>query len=249
MRYALKIAYDGTRFCGWQVQKNGNTVQAELERAIKEAFGVDARVCASGRTDSGVHALGQVAHVDLPVSMAGERLADALNSRLCEDISVLSSCVAGDGFDANRSAKKKTYRYTMYVSSRRNPILDRFALRVDSADAEAMREAAVLFCGVHDFKAYCASGSSALTTVREIYSVNVERREDLTDIYVCGNGFLYNMVRTLAGTLLWYSMGKISKEDIISSLEEGLRERVGKTLPARGLCLMSVDYGSRGPAL
>lgn len=243
MRYALKIAYDGTYFCGWQVQPNQITVQGELERAVYDAFGVRARVCGSGRTDSGVHAAGQVAHVDLPVNIQGQKLADALNARLPEGVSVLSSCIAPDNFDANRSAKRKTYCYQLYVSPRRNPLLDRFAVRVDcTPDIAAMREGAELFVGEHDFKAYCASGSNVKTTVRTIYSLEVLKDGEMIKIYACGNGFLYNMVRTIAGTLLWYAYGKLSKKDIISSLERGNRSLVGKTLPPNGLFLERVEY-------
>ena len=244
MRYALKIAYDGTYFSGWQVQPHQTTVQGEIERAILQAFGVQAKVCASGRTDSGVHAAGQVAHVDLPLGVPGERLADALNVHLCKGVSILSSCIAPENFDANRSAKRKTYCYNLYCSPRANPLLDRFAVRVErEIDVQAMRAAAMLFCGEHDFKAYCASGSAVKTTVRTVYSLDVVKEGDRVKIRVCGNGFLYNMVRTIAGTLLWYAYGKLSKEDIINSLERGERALVGKTLAPQGLVLESVEYG------
>ena len=250
MRYALKIAYDGTSFSGWQIQPAQTTVQGEIERAIFDAFGVSAKVCASGRTDSGVHALGQVAHVDLPFDIPGEKLADALNTHLAGGVSVLSSCVAPQEFDANRSAKKKTYCYQLYVSPRRNPLYERFAVRAEvEPDISAMREGAKLFVGEHDFKAYCASGSSVKTTVRIIYSLDVSKADDMIKIKVCGNGFLYNMVRTIAGTLLWYAYGKLNREDIVASLERGDRTLVGKTMPPNGLILLSVDYGADGPNL
>ncbi len=239
----MKIAYDGTDFCGWQVQPNGTTVQGEIERAIKDTFNVSARVCGSGRTDSGVHALGQVAHVDLDVNIQPEKLADALNVHLPQGISVLSSYAAPDGFDANRTAKRKTYCYQFYCSPRRNPLMERYAVRLDRApDLNAMREAAKLFVGEHDFKAYCASGSQVKTTVRTIYSLNVLTDGQMIAIEVCGNGFLYNMVRTIAGTMLWYAYGRITLEDIYSSLKSGNRSLVGKTLPPKGLILKSVEY-------
>lgn len=247
MRYALKITYDGTEFCGWQVQPNQRTVQGEIESAIKAAFGADAKVCGSGRTDSGVHALSQVAHVDLEVNIQPEKLADALNVHLPNDVSILYSCAAPQGFDANRSAKKKTYRYQFYCSPRRNPLTERYAVRVDgNPDINAMREAAKLFVGEHDFKAYCASGSQVKTTVRTLYSLDVLSDNQMIAIEVCGNGFLYNMVRTIAGTLLWYAYGKITLEDIACSLERGNRALVGKTLPPKGLILKSVEYGLEG---
>lgn len=244
MRYVLKVAYDGTHFCGWQVQNNGRTVQAELNAAVFQAFGENATVTASGRTDSGVHALAQICHVDLTADIAGGKLADALNQRLPEDVSVISSAVAPQGFDANRSAKKKTYVYKTYYSPRRNPLYDRYAVWVKGEpDLEKMREAAQIFVGEHDFAAYCASGSQVKTTVRRVYSFNVEEDGAFVSFKVCGNGFLYNMVRTLAGTVLWYSTGKLSAEDITASLEKGERNKVGKTMPAKGLVLNDVDYG------
>lgn len=243
-RYVLEVSYDGTRFCGWQVQKNGRTVQEELNTALFKAFGERATVTASGRTDAGVHAFSQICHVDLNADIVGGKLADALNARLPDDVSVLNSAIAPQGFDANRSAKKKTYCYNLYFSPRRMPLYDRYAVWVKgSADVEKMREAAAIFTGEHDFAAYCASGSQVKTTTRTIYSFDIDEDGDFIRLKVCGNGFLYNMVRTLAGTVLWYSFGRLTAEDIAASLTEGDRNRVGKTMPAGGLVLESVDYG------
>ncbi len=244
MRYVLKVAYDGTNFCGWQVQNNGRTVQEELNAAVKKAFGEDATVTASGRTDAGVHALSQICHVDLNAEIAGEKLADALNQRLPDDVSVIKSAVAPQGFDSNRSAKKKTYLYKMYFSPRHNPLSDRYAVWVKGApDLNKMREAAQAFIGEHDFAAYCASGSQVKTTVRTIYSFEIKEEGGFVNVEVCGNGFLYNMVRTLVGTALWYALDRLSEADIQASLENGDRNKVGKTMPAKGLTLKSVDYG------
>lgn len=244
MRYVLSVAYDGTHFNGWQVQSNGRTVQGELNEAVFKAFGERSPVTASGRTDAGVHASNQICHVDLQADIAGEKLADALNCRLPQDVSVLQSAVAPDGFDANRSAKKKTYCYNLYFAPRRNPLYDRYAVWIKGkADINKMKEAAAHFVGEHDFAAYCASGSQVKTTVRTVYSVNVISKDGIVEIEVCGNGFLYNMVRTLVGTVLWYSLGKLRGEDILTSLNECDRNRVGKTMPAKGLVLRSVDYG------
>jgi len=242
MRYALKVAYDGTSFCGWQVQGSKRTVQQELNCAVKKAFAEDVQVTASGRTDSGVHALSQVCHVDLSRDITGAKLADALNYYLPQDVSVLCAAPAPQDFDANRSAKKKTYLYKMYIS-RRNPLSDRFSTRLDrDFDVEKMLECAALFVGEHDFAAYCASGSQVKTTVRTVYSFDIKREGEQVFCYVCGNGFLYNMVRTLVGTALWYAYGKITLEKVLLSLESGDRALVGKTMPAKGLTLLSVDY-------
>ena len=244
MRYVLKVAYDGTDFCGWQIQPNGRTVQEELNNAVFKAFGEKAIVNASGRTDSGVHALSQLCHVDLSRDIMGDRLADALNFYLPQDVSVLSSAVAPEGFDSNRSAKKKTYCYSVYSSPRRNPLKDRYAVLLKvTPDLEKLKECATLFIGEHDFSAYCAAGSQVKTTVRTIHSFTVEEADGEIKFTVCGNGFLYNMVRTLVGTCIWYAYGKIDKDRVISSLETGNRALVGKTMPPQGLCLIDVEYG------
>jgi tRNA pseudouridine38-40 synthase len=248
VRYALKVAYDGTNYCGWQVQPNGITVQAKLEEAFFAAFGQKVTIVASGRTDSGVHAEGQVCHVDLDLTIPPERLADAINTYLPQDISVIASVAAPEGFDANRSAKRKTYVYNMYSALRHNPLKDRYSVWIKGDyDVAKMREAATLFIGKHDFKAYCSSRSTVLTTVREIYDLTVtaDNFDGFSDIKisVCGNGFLYNMVRTIAGTLLYYGMGRISLDDVKKTIDEGTRSLTGKTMPPQGLTLKNVDYG------
>ena len=232
MRYALKVAYDGTDFVGWQVQPNGVSVQQALADAAAAAFGEEVSFTASGRTDSGVHAAGQVCHADISAHIPAERLADALNAHLPPSVSVLASAAAPPGFDANRSAKKKTYVYSMYLSPRRNPLKDRYSAHAVAA-----------FVGEHDFKAYCASRSQVKTTVRTVYSVDVACEGEDIKIYVCGGGFLYNMVRTMAGTMLGCAQGRIALGDIERSLAERDRTLVGKTMPARGLTLLAVDYG------
>lgn len=244
MRYALKVAYDGTDFCGWQVQKNGYSVQQALADAASAAFGRQVTFTASGRTDSGVHALGQVCHADIDVNIPADRLADALNCHLPQSVSVLASAAAPQGFDANRSAKRKTYVYNMYCSPRRNPLKDRYSVHIKGGiNVPALKEAASFFIGEHDFKAYCASRSQVKTTVRTVYSVSVEEDGYDVSISVCGGGFLYNMVRTMAGTMLGYASGNISSDSVLRSLSEGDRNLVGRTMPARGLILMNVDYG------
>lgn len=248
MRYALLIAYDGTHYGGWQIQKNSVTVQEKLNAALKETLGFPVTVTASGRTDSGVHAAAQVCHFDAETSIPAERMADALNFRLPDDISVLKSAVAPDGFDATASAKKKTYCYRVYLSPRRSPLKDRYSVQIKyPVDIAKLEEAGKAFEGEHDFKAYCAAGSQVKTTVRRIYSVGVKTAQTRgscdVEIFVTGNGFLYNMVRTLAGTMLYYAAGRIGKADIVRSLELGDRNSVGKTMPPNGLTLESVDYG------
>lgn len=248
MRYAILVAYDGTDYGGWQIQKNSITVQQRLEEACKMAFGVKTSVTASGRTDSGVHAAGQVCHFDAETTIPAEKIADVLNRLLPPDISVLKSAAAPENFDANRSAKRKTYVFRFYVSGRRNPLKDRYSVWVKvPVNTAKLKYISGCFVGEHDFKAYCKSGSAVKTTVREVCSVEVKSRLSggikECEISVCGNGFLYNMVRTVAGTMINFAQGSLGEEDIIRSLKEGDREAVGRTMPARGLTLLSVDYG------
>ena len=244
MRYALLLSYDGTHYGGWQIQKNAVTVQQKLTEALEDTLGRKTTVTASGRTDSGVHARAQVCHFDAQTAIPAEKLADALNARLPDDISVLQSVAAPEGFDAQSSAKKKTYCYRVYLSHRRQPLKDRYFVQIKyGGDLQKLLQAAAMFEGEHDFKAYCAAGSQVKTTVRRIYGIEVKTDGDDVEIYVTGNGFLYNMVRTLAGTMLYYAAGRLEKEDIDRSLSEGDRNRVGKTMPAKGLTLESVDYG------
>ena len=248
MRYALLISYDGTAYGGWQIQNNCISVQSKMEEAALDLFGVKTSVTASGRTDSGVHARAQVCHLDADTTIPPQKIADAFNMRLPEDIRVIASAVAPENFDSNRSAKKKTYCYRMYFSRRQHPLKDRYSTWVkEGADIQKLKHIAGAFVGEHDFKAYSKSGSTAKTTVRTIYSVEVKTFENpgVTDIeiYITGNGFLYNMVRTIAGTMLYFAQGVIDEERVKKSLEEGDRELVGKTMPAGGLTLESVDYG------
>lgn len=250
MRYALLLAYDGTDYGGWQIQKNSITVQEKLEQACLAVFGVKTPVTASGRTDSGVHAAGQVCHFDAETTIPAEKIADVLNMRLPQDISVLKSVAAPENFDSNRSAKRKTYCYRFYLSKHRNALSDRYSVWVKNPlDMQKLKHIAGVFVGKHDFKAYQKSGSQVKTTVREIYSVevNVEEKKFMTDvgIYVTGGGFLYNMVRTMAGTIIGYAEGSLTKEEVLRSLEECDRESVGKTMPAKGLTLEKVEYGVR----
>lgn len=248
MRYVLKIAYDGTEYAGWQRQKNALSVQECLENALEQALAVDVRVVASGRTDAGVHAAGQVCHFDSDsLTVPPEKLPDCLNCFLPPDIRLLEGWEGADGFDSNRSAKRKTYCYSLYESRREMPLLERYAVRVDELPKiEDLRRVAKRFEGEHDFKAFCASGSSVKTTVRTVYEVKVEEGESFSlrtvKIYVTGNGFLYNMVRTMAGELLDLASGKKTEESLQKAFQTGDRNLLGKTMPAKGLLLQSVEY-------
>lgn len=248
MRYVIKICYDGTDYAGWQYQTNAMSVQERLETAILEALGESVRVTASGRTDSGVHAFGQVCHFDSDtMTVPPERMPECLNKYLPGDVRVLEGWAGKEGFDATRTAKRKTYCYSLYESRREIPLKERYSVRVENAgDLQRMQRMAKLFEGEHDFKAFCASGSSVKTTVRTVYEVRVEEGysfggRDLK-IYVTGNGFLYNMVRTMVGELLVLARGGDPEKSLLKSFETGDRSLLGKTMPAKGLTLMSVEY-------
>ena len=247
MLYVLKIAYDGSEYAGWQRQKNALSVQECLEQAIHDSLNAEVRVTASGRTDAGVHAAGQVCHFEADLTVPPNRMPDCLNRYLPPSIRVLDGWEGKAGFDSCRSAKRKTYRYTFYESQREHPLLERYATRVETlAEAEVLQKNARLFEGEHDFKAFCASGSSVKTTVRTVYAVEIRERTEyglrVVEMYVTGNGFLYNMVRTMAGELIELSGGRRTKESLLSAYETGERGLLGKTMAAKGLTLMSVEY-------
>lgn len=247
MRIALKISYDGTMFEGWQVQPGKRTVQGELERAACELFGAPVKVAGSGRTDSGVHAEGQVCHLDADTSIPARKIRECLNERLPEDVRVLRSAEAPEGFDCTRNAKRKTYRYRFYHAETEQPLLERYAVRVrEKPDLGKMQSAARLYVGEHDFAAFRASGGSAKTTVRTIYRAEIsEIRQSGATVYefvVCGNGFLYNMVRILAGHLVDVGCGKKEEESILAAYQTGDRSLLGKTMAAKGLTMVSAEY-------
>lgn len=242
MRVKLTVSYDGTDFCGWQVQDNGVSVQGVLEEAIFKVTGENVRVTGSGRTDAGVHAAGQVAHFDTESSVPAEKFYKALNVFLPGSVKVIKSEEADADFHACNSAKKKTYAYSLYVSDTELPLKERCAERIADADVEKMKAAAKEFVGTHDFSAYKASGSSAKTTVRKIYSCKVVKKGTDITFTVCGNGFLYNMVRIMVGATVAAGKGEISVEDIRRSLATGERPKNVKTFPAKGLCLISAEY-------
>lgn len=239
----LTVSYDGTDFAGWQKQNNLITVQGALEEAIEKITGEKTSVTGSGRTDAGVHAIGQVASFKTNSTIPPDKFAVALNTALPTGVKVLKSERADDDFNARRNAKVKTYRYSIYNSDVEEPLKERYKSRVyGKLDLEKMRAAAKLLEGEHDFKAFAASGYSAKTTVRTIYSFEIKNDGEDYDFYVTGSGFLYNMVRILAGTVILVGAGKIGSEEIPRAFETGKRHKDVKTMPPKGLCLMKVEY-------
>lgn len=243
MRIKLTLSYDGTSFCGWQKQKNGVSVQQTVEDAIKALTGEKVSVVGSGRTDAGVHAKGQVAHFDTSANIPPEKFYKALNTLLPVGVKALSSKIAAENFNACRTAKRKTYEYSIYLSDAEQPLKERYATRVyGTLNVEKMQSAAQLLVGEHDFKAFSATGGSVKTTVRTVYGITVEQSGEDMKIKVCGNGFLYNMVRIIAGALVKIGRGDISESDILTALKTGERNLLGETMPAKGLCLVKVEY-------
>ena len=243
MRILLTISYDGTDFCGYQVQPNKRTVERELNSAIFKVTGENVKSIASGRTDSGVHAIGQKVHFDTNSKIPPKNFKDALNSVLPSDVRVIKSQKVSDDFNARYSAKEKTYVYSLYTGEVESPLKSRYKTFIKgSLDIAKMKEAVKVMEGTHDFKCFLASGSSVKDTVRTIYSIKITKRGSDIDIKVSGNGFLYNMVRIIVGTLVGVSYGKITTQDIKTALLTGERKKVGKTMPPQGLCLYSVSY-------
>jgi len=243
MRVVLILQYHGKNFCGWQTQPGLRSVQQTLEDALLGLTGVKPTVTGSGRTDSGVHALRQVAHFDTEYkSIPAERYSFALNIVLPSDVKVIKSFLAPEGFHARYSAKRKTYRYSFYVSDCTLPMYDDRALQIYKVDTEKMKEAAKFIVGKHDFRCFLAADSDVTDTVRRVYFCNVKVHGRFIDVIVCGNGFLYNMVRTIAGTLYFAGIGKFEPAFVKNIIEGKNRELAGKTLAAKGLALIDVRY-------
>ncbi len=239
----LVIEYDGKSFNGWQKQPNKLNIQGEIEKAIGEITGEEIELIASGRTDAGVHSLGQVANFKTNSKIDIEKFPYAINSKLKKSIVIKSAEEVPERFHSRYSVHSKTYRYTIN-NSKFGTALYRdmeyhFPIKLDE---NKMQEAAKYFEGEHDFKAFKASGTSSKSSVRIIYKAVVKRQDDRVIIEITGNGFLYNMVRIIAGTLVDVGIGKIEPEEIKNIIEEKDRKKAGKTLPARGLCLLEVQY-------
>ena len=243
MRIKLTVSYDGTDFSGWQRQTDKTTVQQTIEDAIFSLTGEKVKVVGSGRTDAGVHALGQVAHFDTKSTIPPANFAKALNTILPLSVKVLKSVEVAKTFDASRTAKRKTYCYSLYKSDVILPLKERYSVMIrKDTDIKAMKEVAKLFVGEHDFKSFCASGSSVKTTVRTIYSVDIVEDGDDVKVYITGNGFLYNMVRIIVGTLVECGQKRLDESVVNKMLTENKRNIGGRTLAPKGLTLIGVEY-------
>ena len=243
-RFVLVCEYDGTAYCGWQRQINGPSVQQALEEALSRRTGEPVAVTGSSRTDAGVHALGLCAHFDSATRIPPDKLAFALNTMLPPDIRIRESGPAPEGFHARYSACGKVYRYVFFNSRHDCAIGRQYAAHVPlELDERLMHEEAQALCGTHDFAAFAASGSVAMSTVRTIYRAQVTRSGETVALTVLGDGFLYNMVLIIAGTLMEVGTGKRAPGAIASAIATGDRLALGQTAPAKGLTLMRVLYG------
>ena len=242
-RIKLVVAYDGTDYCGFQVQNNGPTIEGELNRVLSELFGEEIRVIGASRTDSGVHAYCNVAVFDTEARMPAEKMIYAINQRLPEDIRVQSSCEVASDFHPRHTDSRKTYEYRIYNTHVQNPMKRRYALwNYHNLDVDKMKEAAAYLVGEHDFKSFCSADSQVESTVRTIYDLSVTQNGEDIVIRVCGNGFLYNMVRIIAGTLLEAGKGKIEPNEMERILNALDRQAAGPTAPAHGLTLVKYDF-------
>ena len=239
----LTIEYDGKDFNGWQKQPNKLNIQGTIEQAIKQITGEEVELNASGRTDAGVHALGQVANFKTNSNIPIEKIAIAINSKLKRSIVIKSAEEVDERFHSRLNCKKKTYRYIINNSKEGSAIYRNLETHIpQKLNVEKMKQAIKYFEGEHDFKAFKASGTSSKSSVRKIYNAEVYEKNDRIYIELTGNGFLYNMVRIITGTLVEVGIGKISPEEIPEIIKQGKRENAGKTLPPNGLYLVKVMY-------
>lgn len=243
MNIKLTIAYDGTAYHGWQIQKNAITVQETVTNAIEKITGERVTLTGCGRTDTGVHAENYVCNFHTNATIPAEKYPYALNANLPDDIVCFAAEEVPDDFHANKSATGKRYVYKILNREFPDAVMHRYAWHYKyPLDIDKMREAAKAFIGEHDFIGFASSGYSVKTTVREIYSLAVTKDGDIITIDICGNGFLYNMVRIIAGTLVFCGSGKIDHEEMADIIASKNRERAGITAPAEGLCLKEVYY-------
>ncbi|MCD8039494.1 MAG: tRNA pseudouridine(38-40) synthase TruA [Lachnospiraceae bacterium] len=242
-RVMLRVAYDGTNYHGWQLQPNVATIESELNEALSGLFREEIRVIGASRTDTGVHALGNIAVFDTNTRMPAEKIAYALNQRLPEDIRVRESVEVEPDFHPRRRSCKKTYEYKILNCEFPQPVYRLYShFTYARLDVEKMRRAASYLVGEHDFKSFCSVNTVAETTVRTIYDISVVKAGDIISIRVTGSGFLYNMVRIIAGTLIEAGRGRIAPDDMESILKALDRTQAGPTAPACGLTLVEYEY-------
>ncbi|MCC8060724.1 MAG: tRNA pseudouridine(38-40) synthase TruA [Clostridiales bacterium] len=247
-RVKLTVAYDGTNYCGWQFQPNGLSIEEVLNRELTALLKEPVAVQGASRTDSGVHARCNVAVFDTESRMPADKLCFALNQKLPDDIRVLRSEEVPRAWHPRKANCTKTYEYKIYNSKIMMPLERLYSyFCYFPLDAEKMRAAAQYLVGEHDFSSFCSARAQSKESVRTIYSIDVNREGEMITVRVCGNGFLYNMVRIIVGTLLKVGMGVYSPEHVEEILEARNRSLAGQTAPARGLTLVSLEYEKELP--
>lgn len=239
----LRVAYDGTNYCGWQRQPNAVTIEGELNKALCELTKEEIEVIGASRTDSGVHSRGNVAVFDTTSRIEVSKFAMALNARLPEDIRVTSSSLVEPDFHPRKCDCVKTYEYRI-LNERINRPTERLYTHFEYVplDLEKMQEGAKYIVGEHDFAAFCSAGSQVVDTVRTVHSLSVTENDNIITIRITGNGFLYNMVRIIAGTLIKVGKGNIKPEEVAGIIQSKDRNNAGPTAPARGLSLMEIRF-------
>ncbi len=243
MRYMLRVAYDGTEYCGWQIQPGLRTVEGTLKSALNKLMGTEVPMIGASRTDAGVHAEGNVAVFDCETTIPADKIKYALNNILPEDVVVVESRQVANDFHPRHCDCKKTYQYRILntplpdPNRRRNTYFYRGKL-----DMEAMREAAGYIVGTHDFVCFMAAGSQVKDTVRTVYSLCLDRSDDVITMTIQGNGFLYNMVRIIAGTLVMVGRGQMKPQEVENIIDKRDRRGAGPTAPAKGLTLKVIEY-------
>lgn len=239
----LTVSYLGSAYCGWQSQRNGKTVQETLASAIESLTGEYPKLHGCGRTDSGVHAKSYCCSFKTTSEATAETYLRGLNALLPRDIAVLSAEQVEEDFHARFSVTGKKYEYYILNTPCRDPFWEGRALHYKRRlDEKLLNEAAQAYVGEHDFSAFCSTGGSVKDKVRVITEASVRREGDLVVFSVSGNGFLYNMVRIIAGTLVYVGMGKLTPDDVKDIILSRDRTKAGKTLPPEGLTLVSVEY-------
>lgn len=247
---ALRLRYDGSRYHGWQVQKNAITVAQTMEEALAKVCGERVKITGCGRTDAGVHALRYCANFHSDCTVPVDRMPLAVNSRLPDDIAVVDAVEVPDDFNAIGSCVKKEYVYKILNSRIPDPFLaDRVCFYPQRLDISLMQAAARAFEGTHDFKAVRSEGTQTKTTVRTVYWCRAEKDGDLITVSICANGFLYNMCRAMVGTMVYASYGKLIPEEIPALLEKRDRRLTGPTMPPQGLYLNRVWYDGAAGAM
>ena len=247
---ALRLRYDGSRYHGWQVQKNAITVAQTMEEALAKVCGERVKLTGCGRTDAGVHALRYCANLHSDCTVPVDRMPLALNSRLPDDIAVVDAVEVPDDFNAIGSCVKKEYVYKILNSRIPDPFLaDRVCFYPQRLNISLMQAAARAFEGTHDFKAVRSEGTQTKTTVRTVYWCRAEKDGDLITVSICANGFLYNMCRAMVGTMVYASYGKLIPEEIPALLEKRDRRLTGPTMPPQGLYLNRVWYDGAAGAM